>query len=85
MTPNLAAGAPIDSSIIKCQLKPINPTDYKATFTSAQMTRLRGIFPDGVCDWSKPGVEQTDNSVTWASFGPSRKNLIFDINNPNGN
>jgi hypothetical protein len=30
-----------------------------------------------VCDWSKPGVNQTP-VVPWASFGPSPKNLVFD-------
>jgi hypothetical protein len=32
-----------------------------------------------VCDWRKAGVEQTGELTTWASFGPSPKNLIFDI------
>ena len=36
------------------------------------------IFPGGVCDWSKPGVNQTP-VVTWASLGPSPKNLIFSV------
>jgi hypothetical protein len=33
----------------------------------------------GVCNWSKPGVEQTEEIRTWASFGPSPKNLVFDV------
>jgi len=52
------------------------------SFTLAQWTRLNQIFSTGVCDWSKPGVEETQESVTWASFGPSPANLIFDITNP---
>jgi len=28
------------------------------TLTAAQVTRLKAVFPDGVCDWSKPGVSQ---------------------------
>ena len=27
-------------------------------FTPAQLARLQAAFPDGVCDWSKPGVGQ---------------------------
>jgi len=34
-----------------------------------------------VCDWSKPGVNQVP-VVTWASFGPSPKNLVFSLNGP---
>jgi hypothetical protein len=79
MTPNLAAGAPIQGRIIKCQLKAPDPADYHVSFTAAQWTKLNQIFATGVCDWSKPGVEETADSTTWASFGPSPKNLIFDI------
>jgi hypothetical protein len=81
-TPNLAAGAPLAGTIIKCHLKPVTPADYKVPFTGAQFARLSQIFPGGVCDWTKPGVEETWESTTWASFGPSPKNLIFDINHP---
>ena len=33
------------------------------------MTRLKTMFPGGVCDWSKPGVEQQKLSGTWLKFG----------------
>jgi hypothetical protein len=59
-----------------------DPADYSVSFTPAQTTRLNDIFCGGVCDWSKPGIEETDESVTWASFGPSPNNLIFDITDP---
>ena len=78
-TPQLVAGAPIQGSILKCQLKAVNPADYQVAFTAAQWSRLQSIFPDGVCDYSKPGVEETFDLQTWASFGPSKKNLVFDI------
>ena len=74
--PRKEAGGPLAANIIKCQLKPVDAKDYRATFTPAEMTRLIAIFPGGVCDWSKPGVNQTP-VVTWASLGPSPKNLIF--------
>ncbi len=56
--PRYVAGGPLSASKLKCQLKPIDPRDYTVTFTSAEMTRLQTIFPNGVCDWSKPGVNQ---------------------------
>src|SRR5678816_3477934 len=57
--PVLVAGCPIQANIYKCQLKPINVADYKVAFSQAEITRLNTIFPNGVCDWSKPGVNQT--------------------------
>jgi hypothetical protein len=81
LAPNLVAGAPVTSDIIKCQLKPIANADYTGGLTATQLTRLQGIFPQGVCDWSKPGVEQV-KAQTWASFGPSPVNLVFDITKP---
>ena len=81
--PEFVAGAPIQLDVIKCQLKPIDMADYKVAFTAAQRARLGTIFPDGVCDWSKRGVNQV-KSVTWASYGPSSVNLVFDILNPSG-
>ena len=67
--PREVAGAPLASNIIKCQLKEIDPADYAVSFTSDETDRLRGIFPDGVCDWSKPGVGQTGLKGTWLTFG----------------
>ena len=74
----LAAGGPLAANVLKCQLKPVDPKDYPASFTAADLQRLRAIFPGGVCDWSKPGVGQTA-VVPWASFGPAPENLVFDI------
>jgi hypothetical protein len=35
---------------------------------------LQAAFPDGVCDWSKPGIGQDAVPQTWLSFGPSPVN-----------
>ncbi|MDB5998590.1 MAG: hypothetical protein JWP52_289 [Rhizobacter sp.] len=78
VAPNIVAGAPLSSDVIKCQLKPVTATDYTGGLTAPQMTRLTAIFPQGTCDWSKPGVEQV-KAVPWASFGPSPVNLQFDV------
>jgi hypothetical protein len=74
----LVAGAPIALDVIKCQLKPVTASDYKSTLSAADLTRLNQTFSKGVCDWTKPGVEQV-KAVTWASFGPSPVNLLFDV------
>lgn len=76
--PRIVAGGPVAANVIKCTLKPVNPADYAVPFTPQQLTRLQGIFPSGVCDWSQPGVNQT-GVVPNGSFGPSPVNLLFDI------
>ncbi len=77
----MVAGGPLTSDIMKCQLKPVDMGDYTVPFTGDEMGRLLRVFADGVCDWSKPGVNQTP-SVTWPSFGPSPDNLVFDVTHP---
>jgi len=48
------------------------------SLNATDLSRLRTIFPGGVCDFSKPGVNFT-KVVPWASFGPSKVNLVFDV------
>src|SRR5262245_2280891 len=66
--PRGVAGSSLAADIIKCQLKPIAASDYKVTFTPDELTRLKQIFPAGVCDWSKPGVEQQPMTGTWQAL-----------------
>jgi len=79
--PRIVAGGPLALNNMKCQLKPVSFADYTVSFTSDEMARLLRIFPNGVCDWSKLGVNFT-NVVPWPSFGPSPDNLIFDVTHP---
>lgn len=67
--PRTAAGAPIINNRLKCAVRPVDPKGYKVTLTSAQADRLRRIFPDGVCDWRKPGVGQVPLAATWINYG----------------
>ena len=64
---HLGAGQTIEDDVLKCQLKSLRRADYGVTFTGAQWARLQTAFPDGVCDWSKPGVGQQP-AVAWLSF-----------------
>jgi Tannase-like family of unknown function (DUF6351) len=60
-SPRQVAGGPIAENILKCQRKAIDfadPAYGGATFTADQQARLRAVFPNGVCDWSQPGVNQ---------------------------
>ena len=69
--PREVAGGSIAGDVIKCQLKPIEAADYPVAFTPDEMSHLKGIFAGGVCDWSKPGVEQQKMSGTWLRFDGS--------------
>ncbi len=68
--PRGVAGAPVAGDVVKCQLKPIDRADYAVPFTPAQWADLAAAFPEGVCDWTRPGVEQQGLVGTWVSFGP---------------
>lgn len=57
-TPRIEAGSPMSNDMIKCQLKPAQASDYSVIMTAAEQTRLQQVFPAGVCDWSKPSVNQ---------------------------
>jgi len=69
--PRGVAGSALAADVIKCQLKPVSAPDYKVTFTADEMTRLKRIFPGGVCDWSKPGVDQQPMTGTWQALPAS--------------
>lgn len=76
-SPRQVAGGPLAENVLKCQLKPLDRNDYPAgTFTDAQWARLQAVFSTGVCDWSKPGVEQRQ-AVTNLTYedGPGGKRL----------
>lgn len=66
--PREVAGAGIAADVIKCQLKEPDRADYGVDLTDAEWTRLLEIFPDGVCDYSLPGVDQQDLAGTWLRY-----------------
>jgi hypothetical protein len=66
-SPRMVAGEPAAQDVLKCQLRPVTASDYKVTYSAGELARLKGIFPNGVCDWSKPGVGQVPISGTWLS------------------
>jgi hypothetical protein len=64
-SPRQIAGGPVAENVLKCQLRPLNRADYNPIgLSDAQFNRLKAVFPDGVCDFSKPGVGQQ------AAIGP---------------
>jgi Tannase-like family of unknown function (DUF6351) len=67
----LKAGMPLAHDNLKCVLKPIDPLDYAGAvppLTAADLAALPIVFPDGVCDYSRPGVDKSP-SVPWLTYG----------------
>lgn len=64
----MAAGGPISGRILKCQLKPAVAADYAIALTAQELDRIRTVFPQGVCDWSKSGVGDRKIEGTWFRY-----------------
>jgi hypothetical protein len=74
----IAAGGPRAGDILKCRLKPIDFGDYKVSFAPAERLRLAAIFPKGVCDWSRSGVNQQPQKDEWLSYPEPGRSARMD-------
>jgi hypothetical protein len=77
-TPRTVAGDAITTDANKCQLKPLNRSDNYGPipFIDAQWTQLQSLFPNGVCDFSKPGVDQQP-TIPWMTYQDARGRVIY--------
>lgn len=66
-TPRFGADEPKTDDVLKCQLKPLDRADYPVTFTDPQWQELQQAFPQGVCDYSKPGIGQGP-TTPWKTY-----------------
>lgn len=67
-SPRIVAGQPFTDDVVKCQLKPLMTSDYfPVLFSDAEWGQLQQIFPQGVCDYAKPGVEQQP-TLPWQTY-----------------
>jgi hypothetical protein len=62
------AGAPLRDDVLKCQTTSVDATIFERPIDADQVARLSQVFPDGVCDWTEPGVGQVPLSGTWLTF-----------------
>jgi hypothetical protein len=58
-TSRIVAGAPIEGGIYKCALKSVDAAVADGTYapwvpSGAEVAKLKQVFPEGVCDYSKP-------------------------------
>jgi hypothetical protein len=71
-SPRTVAGAPLVNDIVKCALIPVadavDEGQYGVELTDEQVDRLEAIFPDGVCDWTQPGVGQVPLGEPWRTY-----------------
>ena len=77
-TPRTVAGEAQATDQNACQLAPLNRAAFSAaaiTFSDAQWAALEGAFPDGVCDWSKPGIGQQP-TVAWQTYQSASGKVI---------
>ena len=71
------AGWPMELDTFKCQLKPLDRTDYPGiSFTDDEWAKLQEAFPTGVCDFTKPAVAHQP-TIPWITFadGPGGRPL----------
>ena len=64
----IVAGAPLANDVLKCTLKPVDRKDYSLSLLAEQLGDLQRIFPEGVCDYSRPGIGQVPLAGTWAIY-----------------
>jgi hypothetical protein len=58
LQPQLQAGQASTGDVLKCALKTVDPKDYNVGFTPTEQAQLSSIFPNGICDYSHPGIGQ---------------------------
>lgn len=76
-TPRMVAGESVATDQEKCQLQPLNESSYyPITFTATQWAEMQQIFPGGVCDWSKPGVDQRP-TIPWQTYQTASGSVIY--------
>jgi hypothetical protein len=76
-TPREVAGGPATNDVLKCQLRAIRASDYGLVGLSAdQLTRMRKVFPRGVCDWSKRGVGM-QGVKAWQTYSDSKGRVVY--------
>ncbi|MGW4873933.1 DUF6351 family protein [Streptomyces chartreusis] len=66
--PRLQAGEPLAESTLKCALRPVNFDDYRVSFTRTEKAQLLRAFPNGVCDYTRPGPGQDERPSTWIDY-----------------
>src|SRR4051812_12756067 len=75
--PRIQAGMPFADDTMKCQVRPLQRSSYyPVLFSDAQWDELSKAFPEGVCDYSKPGVDRVP-TTPWQSYQDASGNVVY--------
>ncbi|MDQ1702582.1 MAG: hypothetical protein QOF57_1834 [Frankiaceae bacterium] len=75
--PRLESGMPAADDTMKCELQPLERSRYApVTFTDAQWAALHKAFPEGVCDYTKPGVNRGPTTA-WQTYQERDGSVIY--------
>lgn len=77
-TPRNVAGGLRENDNLECQLKPFSrEDDYGLVpFTETQWAALESLFATGVCDYSKPPLDQGP-TLPWLTYQDANGNAVF--------
>lgn len=80
-TPREQAGDDIANDRVACQLRPIDPADYRNALglpmlNAGQLAELAEIFPRGVCDYSVKGQGQGP-AETWLTYQTGAGDVVY--------
>jgi hypothetical protein len=76
-TPRMEAGESIATDQEKCQLEPLSQSAYyPIVFSDQEWAELEQIFPNGVCDWAEPGVDQRP-TIPWQTYQDASGKVIY--------
>jgi hypothetical protein len=76
-TPATVAGESIATDTQRCTLRPLRQSDYyPIVFTPQQWATLQHTFPTGVCDFSKPGVDQR-GTIPWLTYQTASGSVVY--------
>ena len=91
--PEIESGMPLTHDVLRCTTKPLRRTGYGSViFTDAQWAQMQRLFPQGVCDFTKPGEDRVkvnewqtyqdrDGTVIYGGrpLGPAPVSTPFDV------
>jgi hypothetical protein len=77
-TPRMVAGDALTTDTNKCQLKPLDRSDDYGLIglSDAEWARLEAVFPMGVCDFTKPGVDH-QGTIPWQTYQEADGTVIY--------
>jgi Tannase-like family of unknown function (DUF6351) len=75
--PQIEGGMPFTDDTLRCALKPLRRSDYgPIVFSDEQWAEMEALFPQGVCDFTRPGEDRVRTEV-WQTYQDEQGNVIY--------